>query len=68
MNSSTSSLRIAWDGGLQERRLMEQYRTQAQVLQARWPRTAGMLRRLAQSYEEEASMHDREGELGQNGW
>jgi hypothetical protein len=56
------------DGGAQERKLMEQYRSQAQAFQARWPRTADMLRRLAQSYEEEARMHDHEAELRQNGW
>ena len=56
------------DGGVQERKLMEQYRSQAQALKTRWPRTADMLRRLAQSYEEEAHMHDREAELRQNGW
>jgi|GEM_PF-2041539 len=39
------------DGGTQERQLMEQYRAQAQALQAPWSCTAAMLRRLAQWYE-----------------
>ena len=67
-NARGATLRNPIDGGAQERKLMEQYRAQAQALQARWPRTADMLRRLAQSYEEEAYMHDREAELRQNGW
>jgi hypothetical protein len=48
------------NGEAQERKLMEQYRSQVQALQARWSRTAEMLRRLAQLYEEEARMHDHE--------
>jgi len=67
-NARGATWRNPIDGGAQERKLMEQYRAQAQALQARWPRTADMLRRLAQSYEEEARMHDREAELRQNGW
>jgi hypothetical protein len=59
-NARGATWRSLTDGGAQERKLMEQYRAQAQALQARWPRTADMLRRLAQSYEEEAHMHDRE--------
>ncbi len=67
-NARGVTWRSLTDGGAQERKLMEQYHTQAQALQARWPRTADMLRRLAQSYEEEARMHDREADLRQNGW
>ena len=67
-NARGATWRSLTDGGAQERKLMEQYRAQAQALQARWTRTAAMLRRLAQSYEEEAYMHDREAELRQNGW
>jgi transcriptional regulator with XRE-family HTH domain len=56
------------DGGDQERRLAEQYRSQAQTMQVQWPRTASMLRKLAQMYEEEARLHDRESDLRQSGW
>lgn len=67
-NARGATWRSLTDGGTQERKLAEQYHAQAQVLQIRWPRTADMLRRLAQSYEEEARMHDREAELRQHGW
>lgn len=67
-NARGATWRSLTNGGAQERKLMEQYRAQAQAIQARWPRTADMLRRLAQSYEEEARMHDRQTELRQNGW
>jgi hypothetical protein len=56
------------DGGAQERQLVEQYRSQADTLRSRSPRTAAMLRRLAQRYEEGARWHDHEAELRQNGW
>ena len=67
-NARGATWRSLTDGGVQERQLMKQYRSQSQSIQARWPRTAAMLRRLAQSYEEEAQMHDYEAELRQNGW
>ncbi len=48
--------------------MIERYHAQAKALQFRWPRTAAMLRRLAQAHVEEAQMHDREAELRQSGW
>ena len=67
-NARGATWRSLSDGGNQERRLVEQCRIQAQTIHAQWHRTASMLRKLAQAYEEEAHMHDREAELRQNGW
>ncbi len=54
--------RDAFDGGGQERTLVEEYRRQADEIAARWPTTAGLLRRIAESYEREAQWHDRDAE------
>ena len=54
--------RGAFDGGGQERTLVEGYRRQANEIAARWPTTAGLLRRIAESYEREAQGHDRDAE------
>ena len=54
--------RGVFDGGGQERTLVEEYRRQADEIAARWPTTAGLLRRIAESYEREAQWHDRDAE------
>ena len=54
--------RGAFDGGGQERTLVEEYRRQANEIAARWPTTAGLLRRIAESYNREAQWHDRDAE------
>ena len=54
--------RSAFDGGGQERTLVEEYRRQANEIAARWPTTAGLLRRIAESYKREAQWHDRDAE------
>ncbi len=56
------------DGGDQERRLAGEYHSQAQAIPIQWSRTATMLKKLAQMYEEEARLHDRESDLRQSGW
>ena len=55
-------------GGEQERQIMNRYFAQARRVQLKWPRTARMLRRIAQAYASEASMNDRDVELRENGW
>ncbi len=55
-------------GGEQERQIMNRYLDQARRVQLKWPRTARMLRRIAQSYASEAQMNDRDAEMRENGW
>ena len=61
-NLRGATSRGAFDGGGQERTLVEEYRRQANGVAARWPTTAGLLRRIAESYEREARWHDRDAE------
>ena len=52
--------RGVFDGGTQERTLSGEYRRQANEIGARWPTTAGLLRRIAEWYEHDAQWHDRD--------
>ena len=54
--------RGVFDGGTQERTLSGDYRRQANEIGARWPTTAGLLRRIAESYERDAQWHDRDAQ------
>ncbi len=67
-NSRGATWRGLTEGGAQERALQAKYLTYAQQVSARWPRTAGMLRRLASSYLEEARMEDERAEITQDHW
>lgn len=49
-------------GGEVERQLATAYRSDASKLSARWPRSAAVLRGLADSYEQEARWHDESAE------
>ena len=51
------------EGGKQERELAERYNQFAEALKLKWPRTAAMLRRIAQGYIREASIEDLRSEL-----
>ncbi len=51
------------DGGRQERELAEKYRNIYDALKVRWPRTASILRELAEGYESEAKREDIDSEL-----
>jgi hypothetical protein len=55
--------RGVFDGGKQERDLAGQYRDWSQKTRRDWPRTARILRKLADSYEDEAREHDAEAEI-----
>jgi hypothetical protein len=55
-------------GGGQERQLVAQYAGGAAALNQRWPRTAELLRRVAEQYEREAQAEDREAELRKDGF
>jgi hypothetical protein len=63
MNSRGATWRGVYDGGDQERDLATQYRKWSQLTRNKWPRTARVLRELADSYEREARQHDLEAEL-----
>ena len=61
--------RAVFAGGDQERALAAEYREQASKIASRWPYTAGLLRRIADSYDYEARRNDREAdELDQFGF
>ena len=54
--------RAVFTGGDQERSLMEEYRKQANMIGTRWPRTASLLRRVADLYQQDAQWFDQEAE------
>ena len=56
------------DGGAQERDLAERYKKMGDALRTRWPRSASMLRSMADSYENEAKVHDVESDLHDLRW
>jgi hypothetical protein len=51
-----------FDGGDQERELEKKYREMATKISTRWPRTARVLRDIADSYQHVARRHDSEAE------
>jgi alpha-L-fucosidase len=51
------------ESGVQERQLAEQYAGFAAAINDRWPRTAAMLRRIANGYRADAHREDQEAEL-----
>ncbi len=61
-NARGFTSRGVFDGGQQERELAAGYRDDATKIATQWPRTARVLRGLAESYEREASEHDTDAE------
>ena len=55
--------RAIGEGGKQERELAETYRKYAKAVGDTWPRTAALLRKIADSYESEARSEDIHAEL-----
>ena len=51
------------EGGVQERQLAERYAGFASAVGDRWPRTAAMLRRMAERYRTDARREDQDAEL-----
>ena len=51
------------EGGEQERQLTKRYEKHAEAVRDRWPRTAAMLRRIADTYRAEARREDDQSEL-----
>lgn len=67
-NQRGVSSRGLTDGGEQERGLVRKYREQADAFADKWPRTAAILRRLADGYEREARQQDEESERFRRGF
>lgn len=62
VNKRGVTSRGIFDGGDQERELEKTYREMAAKISTRWPRTARVLRGIADSYQQEARRHDAEAE------
>ena len=56
------------EGGEQERQLAERYKGHADALNYGWPRTAAMLRRIADRYASDARREDVRAELREDFW
>ncbi len=56
------------DGGKQERELAEKYKKMSDAVKAKWPRTAAMLRGIAESYEYQAKHWDIDSDLDDLRW
>ncbi|MDL9978753.1 helix-turn-helix domain-containing protein [Microbacterium candidum] len=61
-NKRGITTRGVYDGGDQERELEEHYRQMASKIASQWPRTARVLRGIAESYQAEARRHDADAE------
>lgn len=61
-NQREVTTRGVFDGGDQERELEKEYREMATKIATRWPRTARILRGIADSYQHEARRRDAEAE------
>lgn len=62
VNKRGITTRGIFDGGDQERELEKEYREMATKISTRWPRTARVLRGIADSYQHDARRHDSEAE------
>jgi hypothetical protein len=65
-NTRGGTWRDPSEGGNQERDLAARYEKFAVAASDRWPRTAAMLRRIAEQYRAEARREDQESELEQD--
>jgi excisionase family DNA binding protein len=63
LNSRGVTSRGVYDGGQQERVLAAQYRDWSTVTAMKWPRTARILRAIADDYERDARRQDAKAEL-----
>ena len=63
VNARGVTSRGIYDGGIQERQLAGRYRQWAKDAAAQWPRTARVLRRLAEDYERQAEWEDRRAQV-----
>ena len=56
------------DGGRQERELSAKYKQMSDAVKAKWPRTAAMLRAIAESYKQDAKREDIDSDLHDLRW
>lgn len=66
INSRGITSRGIYDGGDQERTLASQYKQWSQEVQSRWPRTARVLRNIAEYYKRDAAREDGQAQLDQD--
>lgn len=67
-NNRGVTVRLSTDGGEQERILVKQYDDYARQIGDRWPRTAAVLREIAEDYGYQATEQDQQAELTQDFW
>ena len=67
-NSRGLVSRAIGEGGVQERELAMRYHTYARLLNDGWPRTAGLMRQVAEAYGSDARREDTEAELTEDLW
>lgn len=67
-NQRGVATRSLGEGGEQERALGKKYRDLASMIKDEWPRTARLLRRVAESYEHQANREDEEAKRYQEGF
>ena len=67
-NSRGTTSRGMTDGGDQERVLVRTYRQYAAHVGAMYPRTAALMKRIAESYLRDAERHDRDAALTEDTW
>lgn len=67
LNNRGVTSRSLEEGGQQEWKLAEGYRSRAEQFVTRWPRTAAIFRRLAESYEADARREDAQAERRSRG-
>jgi hypothetical protein len=67
-NNRGVTTRMPTDRGEQERMLVEQYQNDARQIGDQWPRTAAVLRDLADIYRRNAAEQDQRAELTQDFW
>jgi hypothetical protein len=63
LNQRGVTLRSLGSGGEQERKLADTFKQQADKIKYKWPRTAAMLSRIAESYRRDALWMDRHDQL-----
>ncbi len=63
LNLRGTTSRSPFDGGQQERKIAEHYESNAESLELSYPRTAEILRRLANSYRQDANREDQQVNL-----
>jgi hypothetical protein len=68
LNARGETLRNLDEGGRQERDLATKFKTLSDGFIAQWPRTAAILRSIAESYEHRAKREDIDSDLNDLRW